>query len=232
MIRRIATVAEMTAREIGRRRGVLVLMVLLPMAFYLVRRDTYIGQSIRFLLLGLAWAVSTAALFAAGTGRPVEARLRLSGYRGAHLCLGRLVALWGLGLALAAPFFAVIVVDHGDEVRLGPMAAAMALNVAVAAPFGLLVGALVPRDLEGTLLLIILVGVQMIADPAGTLAKAMPFWASREIGTYAVDHVGSDYLARGIAHGVLFTAITTIGVLGFTAYRLRHRAHLRFVSSR
>ncbi len=30
----------------------------------------------------------------------------------------------------------------------------------------------------------------MLADPAGTLAKFLPFWSGREIGTYAIDPVG------------------------------------------
>lgn len=35
-----------------RRRGAVVLMVVLPLAFYLVRRNQ-VGQSVRFLALGI-----------------------------------------------------------------------------------------------------------------------------------------------------------------------------------
>jgi hypothetical protein len=39
------------------------LILLLPPAFYPIRRDQYIGQSVRSLFAGIGWAVSTAALF-------------------------------------------------------------------------------------------------------------------------------------------------------------------------
>lgn len=226
---KLVTVAEMALREMLRRRGVLVLLLTLPLATYLVRRGDHVGQSIRFLLLGLAWAVSTAALFASTTSRSIEPRLRLSGYRSHHLYLGRLVGMWLLGLSIAAPFFVLVAVDHGDQVRLGAVAAAMAFAVTVAAPFGLLIGAVVPRELEGTLILLVAISVQMMIDPADPLTRIAPFWSSREIGTYAVDHTGADYLVRGVLHGVLFTVVATALVAVLSTVRLRRRPHLRYV---
>lgn len=224
---KLLTVAEMALRELSRRRGVLLLLLTLPLLCYVVRHGQ-VGQSIRFLLLGLAWAVSTAALFASGTSRHIEPRLRLSGYRSHHLYLGRLVAMWLLGLAVATPFYALVALDHGGEVRLGALAAAMALAVTVAAPLGLLIGALVPRELEGTLILLLTISLQMMIDPADSITRLTPFWSSREIGTYAVDHTGSEYLARGLAHGVLFTVIATALVAILSTIRLRTRTHLRY----
>ena len=46
-VNRLVTVAEMTLRELLRRRGVLLLLLLLPLTFYLIRRDAYLGQSVR-----------------------------------------------------------------------------------------------------------------------------------------------------------------------------------------
>lgn len=220
---KLLTVAEMALRELSRRRGVLVLLLALPLLCYVVRHGQ-VGQSIRFLMLGLAWAVSTAALFASGTSRHIEPRLRLSGYRSHHLYLGRLVAMWLLGLAVATPFFTLVALDHGGEVRLGALAAAMALGVAVAAPFGLLIGALVPRELEGTLILLLTISLQVMIDPADSITRLTPFWSSREIGTYAVDHTGPEYLARG----VLFTVVATALVAILSTIRLRTRLHLRY----
>jgi hypothetical protein len=226
------TVAEMTLREMLRRRGVLLLLLALPLAFYLVRRGEYVGQSIRFLLLGLAWAVSTAALFATGTSRSVEPRLRMCGYQARHLLLGRLTAMWLLGLGVAIPFLGLVAIDHGDQVRMGGVALSMLFAVAVAAPFGVLIGAVVPRDLEGTLVLLIAVGVQMMLDPAAASSKATPFWSSREIGTWAVDHTGGDHLTNGVVHGVLFTVVTSVLVAVVSSVRLRQRQHLKFVTQR
>lgn len=232
-MRKLGVVADMTLREMLRRRGVLILLLALPLAFYAVRRDGYTGESIRALFLGLSWAISTAALFSASAGRAVEPRLRLSGYRSHHLYLGRLAALLVLGAGIAALLLALVALDPAqDKVRTGGVALAMLLCVTVAAPFGLLIAALVPRELEGTLVLLVIVGIQMVVDPAGAGAKLMPFWSSREIGTYAVDHTGSGYLDRGLVHGVAFTLALALLVAVLSTYRLRTRSHMRFASGR
>ncbi|GAA5169823.1 MULTISPECIES: hypothetical protein [Amycolatopsis] len=228
---KIGTVCEMALRELLRRRAVLVILLLLPLAFYLSRRGDHLGQSIRFVCLGLGWALSTAALFAGNASRGLEPRLRLSGYRGRHLCLGRLVALWLTGAVLAAPYFVLVLVDQHD-VRYGSIALIMALTILVSAPFGLALSAVLPRELEGTLVLLAVVGLQMMADPESPLARVLPFWFSREIGTYAIDHVGAAYLARGLVHGVL-SAVALLAVVAIaTRIRLRRHSHVRFLSAR
>jgi hypothetical protein len=223
---RLLTVAEMTLRELMRRRGVIVLLLLLPLAFYLIRRDQYIGQSIRSLFIGIGWAVSTAALFSTIGARSIEPRLRLAGYRAHDLYLGRLVGLWTLGVLLAAPFLLLVRLDTAG-LRYGAISLAMLCCVAIAAPLGMLVGYLLPREMEGTLLLLTAVALQMIIDPATTVAKVTPFWSSREIGTYAVDHTGTDYLIRGSVHGVVATLLMLALVAVVSSTRLRRRPHLR-----
>ncbi|MFG1954893.1 ABC transporter permease [Micromonospora sp. NPDC048830] len=203
----------------------LALMLLLPLTFYLIRRDAYVGQSVRSLLLGISWAVSTAALFATSAARELEPRLRLAGYRPHHLYLGRMLGLWVAGLAIALPFFLLVAFDAPD-LRYGGVAVAMLCCVAVAAPLGILIGALLPRELEGTLLLTI-VTVQMLIDPAGTGAKLTPFWSSREIATWAVDHTDDEYLARGSLHGLAVTVGMVVVVAAVFSLRLRRRRHLR-----
>jgi hypothetical protein len=222
---RTFTVAEMALREISRRRGVLAILALLPLAFYLSRRGDHLGQSIRFVCLGLGWTLSTAALFAGSAARAVEPRLRLSGYRPRHLWLGRLGALWTLGAALSLPYFALVRLDQHD-VRYGAVGLIMALTVAVAAPFGLLLAALLPRELEGTLVLLCVVGLQMMLNPDGTAARLLPFWFSRELGTYAIDHTGGGYLLRGLADGVVVGVLLTLLVAAAAGVRLRRRGHL------
>ncbi|KKK06994.1 hypothetical protein LQ51_04855 [Micromonospora sp. HK10] len=223
---RLSTVAEMTLRELVRRRGVLLLLLLMPLAFYLIRRDAYIGQSVRALLLGIAWAVSTAALFTTGAARDLEPRLRLAGYRPHHLYLGRMLGLWVIGLVIAVPFFGLVAVDS-DGLRYGGVAAAMLCAVAVAAPFGMLIGAVLPRELEGTLLLLTVVTVQMLLDPAEAGARLTPFWSCREIATWAVDHTDDSYLTRGVLHAVAVTALLVLAVAGAVSARLRRRRHVR-----
>jgi hypothetical protein len=101
--------------------------------------------------------------------------------------------------------------------------------VAVAAPFGMLIGAVLPRELEGTLLLLTVVAVQMLIDPAGSGAKLTPFWSSREIATWAVDHTDDGYLTRGSLHGLAVTALLVLAVAAVSTARLRRRRHVRYL---
>ncbi|MGY6651675.1 hypothetical protein ACXIZN_05855 [Amycolatopsis sp. TRM77291] len=227
-MKKILTVAEMSLRELLRRRSVLLILLLLPLVFYLSRRGDHLGQSIRFVCLGLGWALSTAALFAGSASRAMEPRLRLSGYRSRDLYLGRLSALWTVGFLLSAPYFVLILVDQHD-VRYGSVAVVMVLTVAVSAPFGLLLSAALPRELEGTLVLLAVVGLQMMADPSSLIARLLPFWSSREIGTYAIDHTDIGYLTRGVAHGVAAFVLLLGAVAVVSGFRLRRRSHLTFV---
>lgn len=222
-------VAEMALREILRRRAVLLLLLLLPLAFYLTRRADHAGQSIRFVCLGLGWALSTTALFAGSAARNIESRLRLSGSRGRHLVLGRLSALWTVGAVLSLPYLLLIRLDQ-DGVRYGAIALIMALTVVVAVPFGLVLSAVLPRELEGTLVLLVVIGLQMMMDPASGSSRLLPFWFSREIGTYAVDHTDGGYLQRGIVHGAVLAVLFTAALVVASGIRLRHRSHLRLTS--
>ena len=224
--RRALIVAEMTLREIMRRRGVIALLLLLPLAFYLIRRDQYIGQSVRSLFIGIGWAVSTAALFSTIGARSIEPRLRQAGYRSHDLYLGRLAGLWTLGVLLAAPFLLLVRLDT-TGLRYGAISLAMLCCVVISAPLGMLVGYLLPREMEGTLLLLTAIALQMIIDPASVIAKLTPFWSSREIGTYAVDHTGTDYLVRGAVHGAVVALLMVAFVAIVSSARLRRRPHLR-----
>jgi hypothetical protein len=215
----------MALREISRRRTVLVILLLLPLAFYLSRRGDHLGQSIRFVCLGLGWAQCAAALFVGSAARANEPRLRLSGYRSRHLFLGKLAALSTVGALLSLPYLLLIRFDQHD-VRYGAIALIMAITVAVAAPFGLALSAVLPRELEGTLVLLIVIGLQMMLDPASAVSRVLPFWFSREIGTYAVDHTDSGYLQRGLVHGVVSAVLFTALVAAASSIRLRHRSHL------
>jgi hypothetical protein len=223
---KVLTVAEMTLRELVRRRRAIAFLLLLPLVFYVVRHE-YVGQSVRSLFLGMGWAVSTAALFATIAGRTVDPRLVLSGYRSYQVYLGRLFGLWTAGAALAVPFLLLIFVDV-PSVRSGAVTLGLAFCVAVAAPFGLLIGILLPRELEGTLVLLTAVSLQMLLDPADALSKVTPFWSSREIGTYAVDHTGPEYLTRGTVHGIAYTVGLVLLVGLIVAARQRRRRHLRY----
>ncbi|GAA2854868.1 hypothetical protein Acy02nite_73570 [Actinoplanes cyaneus] len=212
-------VAGLSAREVSRRRTAVLLVISLPLWFYLVRRDQT-GQSIRMLSLGIGWSISTLTLFVMNASRGVDPRLRLNGASVAGLVSGRLLAMSGAGALLALGYWALISLDQRVP---HPFAAGLIMLLAalVAAPFGSLVGALLPRELEGALALLSVCAVQMLADPAGLVAKLMPFWSIREIGTYAVDDTGIDYLWRGLTHFAVVWIVCTAGTLAVFAHRLR-----------
>ncbi|WLW51633.1 hypothetical protein [Streptomyces sp. YU58] len=224
---RTLRMAEMTLRELLRRRGVLGLLLLVPLVFYLGRHDQP-GQAIRFASLGVGFAVSTAALFSAVGGREIESRLTLSGFRPRHLYLGRTLALLTAGLLISALYAVVVVVDQ-DVANPQAVALELVLTTLVAVPLGLLLGLAVPRDLEGSLLLISVIGAQMVIDPAKDAAKALPFWSTREIITYAVDGAGSGSLASGVTHAVVVTALLVLTSGAVLSVRLRRRTHMQFV---
>ena len=216
------TVATLSAREVARRRTALLLVSTLPLWFYLVRRDLP-GQSVRLLTLGIAWAISTLTLFVVNGSRSVDPRLRLGGASVVGVIGGRLLAMTGAGVTLALAYFAVAYADQ-DLRRPWVTCLMMVLTATLAAPVGALVAALLPRELEGALALLSISAVEMLADPAGTVARFLPFWSARELGTYVIDNAGADYLWRALAHAAAVWLICTGLTYLLFARRLRiHR---------
>jgi len=221
-MRKTVAVAEMTLRDLARRRTVVGLLFAIPLVFYLARRD-HTGQAVRFLLLGLGFTVSAAGLFTTGAARSLEPRLRLAGYPTVAVYLGRLAALLAVGLLLAMPYLLLILVDQ-DLDRTHAAALALVATVLVGAPLGMLLGCLLGRDMEGVLLLLGMIAGQFLVDPATTTGALMPFWSSREIATYAVDPVDVGYLRRGLAHALVTALMLGAGVVALATVRLRqHR---------
>ncbi|WP_147261945.1 hypothetical protein [Blastococcus sp. TF02A-26] len=217
--------ARATVVDLLRRRTVVVLMVLVPLAFYAARHDLE-GQSIRFLAMGLAWSLSTLAAFAGLAGQEIDPRLRLSGFGAGELLAGRVLGLSSFALPLAGLYAAVVLVDRRPE-RWAGILLALGLTVAVALPVGLVVAALLRRPLESAMLLLVVAGLQMLLDPAGDAPRALPFWSVREVLTWTVDGTDGGYVRRALLH-----AAVAVVVLGGTtvlarARSLRRRPHLR-----
>lgn len=202
----MTVVAEMTLRGLARRRATLALLVALPLLFYVARHDLP-GQSIRFLALGLAWAVSTLALFAALAGRGSEPRLRVGGWSPA--------ALLGLALALALLYAALIAVD-GQADRVAAVGLMLAVTACTAVAAGTALGALVRREQDGALALFIVAGLQFIANPPTLLAHVLPFWSTRELATWAIDGAGEP--AAAFAHAAA-TIVVCAAIVSAAARR-------------
>ena len=219
-----ALVALITLRELTRRRGALALATLLPLTFYLVRLETH-WTAIRLLSIGLGWATATLALFTQVSSRSVDRRLAVSGARPASLLLGRYLAVLGLGWILGLLYSGLVLATIGDELTHPSAVPVMLLLTAtVATPLGSLAAALVPRDLEGALLLLSVMAVQVLVDPSEGWTRVLPLWSTRELASVVVENLGpetADYLRRGLAHGVAMTVLLTTASWAVGVQRLR-----------
>ncbi len=208
--------ARLTVRGLLRRRLPVAVLVLLPVALYLASHDT-VGRSVRALVFGISWAVSTVALFSTLAARELEPGLWLAGHRRRELTAGRTAGLLALALVLSAGFWAMVALDQPVR-SIGAVALDFAVTAVVAVAFGSAVGALVKAELEGALVLFLFAGLQAVANPFDGWTRALPFWSSRELGTWAVDGPAQGSLAGGSLHAVatvvVCLAATVLGTWG------------------
>jgi hypothetical protein len=206
----LALGGEMTLRALLRRRLTIAILVMLPLALYLASHDA-VGRSVRALVFGISWAVSTVAYFATTSARELEPRLRLAGRGAPALVTSRITALVLGALALCALFWAIVAVDQPVRSPAG-VALDFAVTAAVAVAFGTAVGTIFTRELEGTLVLFVFAGLQAIADPFDSWSRLLPFWSSRELGTYAIDGPAHGSLGEGLVHAAAVIVICAAGV--------------------
>ena len=226
LVRTAGLVALITARELFRRRGAIALALLLPLTFYLARIDAH-WTALRLLSIGLGWAAATLALFTTVSSRSVDRRLAASGASPTALVLGRHTAVLVLGWTISALYTVLVELTiGGDLAHPGAVPLMLLLTVTVSAPFGSLAAVLVPRDLEGALLLLAAMALQLLVDPAAGWTRVLPLWSTRELSSYVVENLRTgtgDHLRQGLTHGAGFilglTALTWL--LG--AWRLRVR---------
>jgi hypothetical protein len=212
-LRRTATAAEMFGRDLSRRGLALGLLVALPVVFFVVSKTSGGGHAFTAGGLGLSWAIAGASLFSALGARAVDQRLVLDGYRPAELLGARVVLLDVTGLALGALFGAVLAGVSGTPDLLA-LAAALVLVTLVSVPLGLVLAALVPYELEATLLLIGLIGIEMILPSEGGAVAALPLGGAQALldRAAAKAHVASVAAAAGrsVAWTVGLTAVAML----------------------
>lgn len=179
-LQRVGIMAEMHGRDLTRRHVALALLVALPLAFYLASAGAHGATPLIAGGIGMAFSVSGATLFSVLSSEDVDQRLVLGGYRPIELLLGRMAFLGPLGLLIGAGF-SVLMWLITDPLRPWVMALGVAVVALQSIPFGLAVGAAVPRELEGTLVLIGVVGMQLAMKPDTTLAKALPFYGASRL---------------------------------------------------
>lgn len=204
--------AWVTIRAVTRRRLAVAILVLMPIAFYFVTHDT-VGRSVRSLAFGVSWAVGTVAFFATLAARDLEPRLRLAGWRNLDLLVGRVAGLGAVVASLTLGFGILVAVDQ-DVRSVWAVFVTFAVTGTVAVAVGTAIGTLLGKEMEGTLILFFLAGLQAIANPFDTWSRALPFWSSRELGTWAIDGPAVGSLPEALIHafGVVLVCASVVGV--------------------
>jgi hypothetical protein len=217
------TVAALQGRDLARRRMVLLVLVGLPLAWYLSSAAAGLDYAVGSGTLGVGWCVGATALFTVLGGRSVDPRLVQAGYRPWELLVGRLLMLLGTSLVLSAFFSAVMVLGSRPK-EPGTVALSITLIAVVSVGIGLLVAALLPRELEGTLLLIAFVGLQVGIPTA--VAQWMPYYGPLRMTD--PDQPPAN-LALMTAHAIGFTALLALaaGALWYRRVRLTPEAPRR-----
>ena len=204
-LRSTATIAEMQARDLSRRRLAVVMLATLPLLLYLSIPPGE-GWELTPGAVGLSWSVGGVALFSALGWRPVDARLSLAGYDAGAQLLGRLVPLVALGLLLGGAMIPLLLV-RSRPADGSAVALAVFLTVLVGGPLGLAIGALFARELEGMLALIAVGGVAMSLPPDLPGAVASPLWGPMRLVVIAYEGDGASVV------GPTVHALVTIAVL-------------------
>lgn len=219
---RTVVVAEMQARELLRRRAVMVLLILLPAAFYYSVSSSE-AWGVLSGSIGVSWAVAAAGVFAVLGWRRADPRLALGGAPAWQGLVGRLLLLHVLGLALVALFAPLILSRSSEHIDdAGLILVALLLMAVVSVALGLAIGALVPRELEGTLILIGVVGVAMSVPPETAVARSLPLWGPIEIISIA-SGFSDGAVAGAVAHAL--GAVLVLLAVASWAWLRRIRIH-------
>jgi len=206
----------MTGRELARRGFALGLLTALPLAFYGASSNTG-SNAVITGGIAMAFSIAGASIFVALTARPVDQRLVLAGYRPYELLLGRLLLLEVFGVAVSAVFSVVMVFGTGPP-HPWLLAAGVGLVAFTSVPFGLAVGAVAPHELEGVLVLIGVVGVQLTLQSTQAIARILPFWGAQRLLQHSVD--GTVSIGAAVPSGLGYATALFIAA----AYIMHRRA--------
>jgi hypothetical protein len=172
-------------------------------------------------LMAVAWAMAVAAFFAESGSAGKDRRLALCGYSSWQILLARLILLTGVAFLTStiplALFVPILSPKH-------PWALWLALFVVglIAMEVGLLVGALIPRHTEGTLIIIALFGIGMSIQ--GEAAKLFLTYPARQLfrsGLFAEEPLVSPLVGQELLVFAILMAMTLV------FWRLRIRTHRR-----
>lgn len=213
---RIAIMAEMHSRDLLRRRVALALLLALPLAYYLASYGAEPEGEVAGGV-GLAFSVAGATLFSLLSSRDVDQRLVLAGYRPVELLIGRLLFLGPFGLLISVAFSGLMT-WMSDPERPGVLLLAASLAALQAVALGLAIGASVPRELEGTLVLIGVVGLQLAARSDTWTSRVLPLHGVRRLVELSAGSTGS--FVAPLLHTSVYGAALMIAARFFVGGRM------------
>jgi hypothetical protein len=219
----VRAVAEAHAHDLSRRRTALGFLIALPLVFYAVGAGHEGPHAVETGTIATAFSIVGAGIFTELTGRAIDPRLVLAGFRPRDLLSGRLLVLAAISVPIVLGTAAVMtVVSHPDHPGL-LVVAALAVGV-VGVPLGLVIGLVVPRDLEAVLVLVGIVGVQLSLDRTQSLNLVLPFGGPRRLVEAAVGEPRS--VAGSVALTLVYAAGLSVVALATTVLRApRPRSH-------
>ncbi|GIH22231.1 hypothetical protein Aph01nite_05410 [Acrocarpospora phusangensis] len=211
----------MSVLELLRRWPSMLFMIFMPASYFLVSYFTsdavtmvpalaYDGdvqrtvqvldrdfKALYLAVLGISVTSSFAAMTVVRPGMAALRRLRLVGYRAHHLLSARLYVLLIITVVSTAVFMAIFVpLVNLESVALAATALLLVGFVGVA--LGTLIGLLVPREFEASMLLIAAAGVQMALGRSGADAERfLPYWPGVEALKSAAFVSGADVTRFG-----------------------------------
>ncbi|MFQ5814368.1 MAG: hypothetical protein ACE5I2_14420 [Anaerolineae bacterium] len=153
--------------------------------------------------IGMGWGLGAAALFSVIGSGARDRRLVLSGYKPWEILIARFTILFLIALPISliplglVSFFSGASPTYPALVWLGSLMAGV-IGVGV----GLIVGSLLPRQLEGTILIIGLVGIELSVPLGVTFRHYLPFFGPQALftaGRFAVDPIVAGHIVRSLA---------------------------------
>ncbi len=216
---RVLAVCRLHGLDLLRRRLVLAMLAAMPVVIYLAIGDDLDGVVVGGTLM--TFSIAGPAVFVVLAGRGIDQRLALAGYRPGDLVLGRVLLLDVVGLAVAAVFGGLVLVQSSPP-RPGLTILGLALMALIAVLFGLALGALLPGDLEAMLAMMAVVGVQLTAGES-VVGALLPYHGPSEL---LWESIGSD---GAVAPAVVQTAVWVVVLLAVTTVATAHRTRIHRV---
>ncbi|MEA2510857.1 MAG: hypothetical protein QOJ59_344 [Thermomicrobiales bacterium] len=210
--------------DFRRRRSALVFLLSLPFAFYLVRLPDDHPQ-VAFVTggMGLAWSVACAALFSVLSARRADHVLILAGFRPLSLVLGRFLFVAILGVVLAASLWRLMIWQEEESSRVA-LAVGLGLAVLVAIPIGLAVSLIFADELDGTLLIIGIIGIELSLPDNSAVGRYLPLHGPVELLGIAAGKDGE--MEPAVVAGLLYAV--ALFVVGYTWWHGRVQPRPRF----